>query len=87
MPLAAFPKCFLDALCVRRNMTVDQWIDLSLHFDIDGLEFYWGFTPGNDPREWERLRKKVDTDDAVKLIHTVHGVGYVLRNPEGEVSE
>src|SRR5437763_1178090 len=30
------------------------------------------------------LRKKVDTEDAVKLIHTVHGIGYVLRNPEGE---
>src|SRR6185436_15343002 len=59
MPLAAFPKCFLDAL-VRREMTVDQWIDLSLQFDVDGLEFYWGFTPENDPVEWERLRKRVE---------------------------
>lgn len=31
------------------------------------------------------LRKKVDADYAVKLIHTVHGVGYVLRGPECEV--
>ena len=30
------------------------------------------------------LRKKIDADDAVKLIHTVHGIGYVLRRPEGE---
>lgn len=59
MPLSAFPKCFLDALCVRRDMTVDQWIDLSLQFDVDGLEFYWGFTPEDNPSEWERLRKKV----------------------------
>jgi DNA-binding response OmpR family regulator len=29
-----------------------------------------------------RLRKKVDTDDTVRLIHTVRGVGFVLR--EGE---
>jgi two-component system copper resistance phosphate regulon response regulator CusR len=29
-----------------------------------------------------RLRRKVDHDDAVKLIHTVRGVGFVLR--EGE---
>jgi two-component system copper resistance phosphate regulon response regulator CusR len=30
------------------------------------------------------LRKKVDADHAVKLIHTVHGIGYTLRSPEGE---
>ena len=59
MPLAAFPKCFLDALCVQRDMTVDDWIELTLQFDIDGLEFYWGFTPEDNPKEWERLRRKV----------------------------
>ena len=35
------------------------------------------------------LRRKIDTDAGVKLIHTVHGVGYVLRRPpeeEGELS-
>lgn len=60
MPLAAFPKCFLDALCVRRDMTVDEWIDLALQVDLDGLEFYWGFTPEENPKEWERLRRKVE---------------------------
>ena len=40
-------------------MTVDEWIELALQFDIDGLEFYWGFTPVENPREWERLRRKV----------------------------
>lgn len=60
MPLAAFPKCFLDALCVDRTMTVEQWIELSSSFDVDGLEFYWGFTPQENPREWERLRSLVE---------------------------
>jgi DNA-binding response OmpR family regulator len=32
------------------------------------------------------LRKKIDTGFAAKLIHTVHGIGYVLRDPEGEAS-
>lgn len=59
MPLAAFPKCFLDELCVRREMTVDEWIDLAAPLDVDGLEFYWGFTPQDKPAEWERLRKLV----------------------------
>ena len=27
------------------------------------------------------LRRKLDTGGAPKLIHTVHGVGYVLRRP------
>jgi len=32
------------------------------------------------------LRKKIDAGFPVKLIHTVHGVGYILRAPEGEES-
>jgi len=32
------------------------------------------------------LRKKIDAGHAVKLIHTVHGVGYSLRPPDGERS-
>ena len=30
------------------------------------------------------LRKKIDAGHPVKLIHTVHGVGYTLRAPETE---
>lgn len=30
------------------------------------------------------LRRKIDSDTEVKLIHTVHGVGYVLRRPPEE---
>lgn len=30
------------------------------------------------------LRRKIDSDAEVKLIHTVHGVGYVLRRPPEE---
>lgn len=30
------------------------------------------------------LRRKLDVDSEIKLIHTVHGVGYVLRRPPGE---
>src|SRR5262245_4856436 len=60
MPLAAFPKCFLEALCVQRDMTVDEWVELALQFDVDGLEFYWGFTPEENSKEWQRLRRKVE---------------------------
>jgi len=60
MPLAAFPKCFLDAMCVTHAMSVFDWIEMSEGFDIDGLEFYFGFTP-RDPWEIERVRARVES--------------------------
>jgi sugar phosphate isomerase/epimerase len=60
MPIAAFPKCFLHDICVHRTMTVDQWIDMSADFDIDGLEFFWPFTPWQDAAELQRLRERVE---------------------------
>ena len=29
-----------------------------------------------------RLRRKIDDPFAVKLLHTIHGVGFVLREPQ-----
>lgn len=62
MPLAVFPKCFLDHLCVTGEMTVDEWLDLALSLDVDGYEFYWGFTPWNDKKELERIRLRVESE-------------------------
>jgi len=41
--LAAFPKCYMDQLCVHRTMTVFEWIELAATLGVDGLEFYSGF--------------------------------------------
>lgn len=41
--LAAFPKAFMDQLCVDGTMTIREWIDLAATLEIDGLEFYTGF--------------------------------------------
>ena len=63
MPLAAFPKCYLNALCVDKSMSVEQWITLAAdELDVDGLEFYWGFTP-TDPDELARLKALADARD------------------------
>ena len=45
----------------------------------------WHFDTGTNVVEVyiQRLRKKVDEGFDVKLIHTVRGVGYVLRREEG----
>ena len=60
MPLAAFPKCYLDHLSVDHTMTVDEWVELASRLDVDGLEFYWGFTPNDDPEELDRIRELVE---------------------------
>lgn len=41
--LAAFPKCFMDELCVHRTMSLFSWIDMAATLGVDGLEFYSGF--------------------------------------------
>jgi sugar phosphate isomerase/epimerase len=37
--LAAFPKCFMDELCIHHTMTLAEWIDLAATLGVDGLEF------------------------------------------------
>lgn len=61
MPLAAFPKCFIDSICVEKSMTVYDWIEATAPMDIDGLEFYWPMTPANDFAETQKLRHAVES--------------------------
>ncbi len=63
MPLAAFPKCYLDALCITGSMSVADWIHKAATLDVDGLEFYWGFTPHDDPAELAHLRELAGRSD------------------------
>jgi len=56
MPLAAFPKCYLDAMIVKKTLSLEQWIaDAATQLDIDGLEFYWGFVP-RDPAGIQKVK-------------------------------
>ncbi len=41
--LAAFPKAFVDQLCIDGTMTVREWIEIGASLEIDGLEFYTRF--------------------------------------------
>ena len=41
--LAAFPKCFMDELCIQKTMTLLEWIELAATLGVDGLELYSGF--------------------------------------------
>lgn len=58
--LAVFPKAWLDALCVDGSMSLAEWIELSAQFDVDGLEFYAGFSELADRRRWAEFRRRVE---------------------------
>ncbi len=64
--LAAFPKAFMDELCLSGEMTLRQWIDLAATLDIDGLEFYAGFLEMKDQNFWSEA-KKMATDQGLEI--------------------
>ena len=55
--LAAFPKAWLDDLCVSDRMTIRQWVDLAAPLGVDGLEFYSGFRELTGPAAWAEARR------------------------------
>ncbi len=55
--LAAFPKAFMDQLCVNGEMSLKQWIDLASTLKVDGLEFYMGFLDLRDKSTWPAVRR------------------------------
>lgn len=60
MPLAAFPKCFIDQLCVEHSMTPEMWVDMAAdQLDIDGLEFFTEFLEQDKPETLAALRQRV----------------------------
>jgi two-component system OmpR family response regulator len=51
------------------------------------LDHVWSYDFGGDARVLETyisyLRRKVDVEGFLPVLHTVRGVGYVLRLPRG----
>lgn len=58
--LAAFPKGFMDDLCVTRSMSLFDWIELGGELEIEGLEFYDGFLESQDRPYLEKVRKALE---------------------------
>ncbi len=55
--LAAFPKAWLDALCVDGTLTVAKWIEMASTIGVEGLEFYSGFLELKDEANWPVFRR------------------------------
>lgn len=58
--LSAFPKCYMDDLCVTKTMTLFDWIDLAATLGVDGVEMYPGFFESLDGAYLERVKKHLD---------------------------
>jgi len=55
--LAVFPKCYMDALCVARTMSLFDWIDLAATLEVHGVEMYPGFFESFEPEYLDRVRE------------------------------
>jgi len=55
--LAAFPKAFMDPLCVDGSMSLRQWIELGATLGVEGLEFYAGFLDLQHPGACAEARR------------------------------
>ena len=58
--IAVFPKAFMNALCKDGTMRLDEWIDLAVKLDVQGLEWYAGFLEMQNKKNWGEFRKKVE---------------------------
>ncbi len=55
MKISAFPKCYLDAICVNKTMTVFDWIEMAKPLGAEGLEMYDGFFERRDDATIDRI--------------------------------
>ena len=46
--IAAFPKCYMEELCVARSLSIFEWITMAVSLGVDGLELYPGFFTSQD---------------------------------------
>ena len=58
--LAAFPKAWMDPLCIEGSMSLYDWIELSGNLDVDGLEFYSDFLDLKAESGWSDYRNSVE---------------------------
>jgi len=78
VPLSWREYTLLEALAINEGRTLTRDVILSRVWASDE-------TYSNTVDAYIRLlRKKIDQGYPTKLIHTVHGIGYVLRRPESD---
>ena len=59
--LSAFPKCYMEDLCVTKTMTLFDWIDLAATLGVDGVEMYPGFFASFDTDYVTKIKQHADS--------------------------
>lgn len=59
--IAAFPKCYMDHLCIHRTMTLFDWIEAATSLGVDGLEMYAGFFLSFDEPYLRQVRSALES--------------------------
>jgi sugar phosphate isomerase/epimerase len=54
--IAAFPKCYMDDLCLTGRMSLFTWLEIAATLEVDGVELYPGFFPTFDRGYLEDIR-------------------------------
>lgn len=57
--LAAFPKCYMDELCITRTMSVFDWIDTAARLPVQGVEMYDRFLLEDAPDYIGSIRRSL----------------------------
>jgi sugar phosphate isomerase/epimerase len=55
--LAAFPKAWMQELCVDGSLGLERWFEMAAGLGVDGLEVYSGFLDLQDSSSWPRYRR------------------------------
>jgi sugar phosphate isomerase/epimerase len=58
--ISAFPKCYIEDIAVKKTMTLEQWIDMSVDLKAEGLEMYSHFFKSFEPDYLAYIREKVE---------------------------
>lgn len=64
MKLAAFPKCFMDPLCITHSMSIFDWIVMARELQplgVTGLEFYPRFLADESPAYLRQVRAALES--------------------------
>lgn len=58
--LAAFPKAWMHQLCRTGELSLDEWLDMAVSLEVDGVELYGGMLDLADRTKWPFWREQID---------------------------
>src|SRR5512143_2448463 len=84
--LAAFPKCYMDELCLTRTMSVFEWIDLAATLQVDGVEMYDAFLLEFAPPYIETVRARLAAHD-LQMPMMCYSPDFTIPDPAARQAE